>query len=320
MNKVLIIDDSPDALEIAKVRLSRECLEIFCAEGGVQGIEMARREKPDLVLLDLDMPDMSGLDVLRSLKSDVDLCMIPVVFLTAVASAEDKVRCLDMGAIDYILKPFDSIELRARIRAALRNKHMQDLLIEYAHIDPLTGLPNRRALMEHLKREWARIERHGGELSLIMVDLDHFKQVNDTYGHHIGDKLLQEIGGAIIRQCRLTDLPARYGGEEFSIVVAQAQSTGAIVLAERCRKEIANTHVVVDGDKVGTTASFGIAGSLNAISPETLLKRADEALYQAKELGRNKVQICEASAASIPPVAPTAADASSQSEEHTASA
>ena len=121
--------------------------------------------------------------------------------------------------MDYVTKPFDAFELRARVRAALRTKHLQDLLFEHAHIDPLTGLPNRRALMERLQSEWARIERHGGRLSFIMADIDHFKRVNDRYGHHVGDRLLQEVAGAIAGQCRETDLPARYGGEEFAILV-----------------------------------------------------------------------------------------------------
>ena len=153
--KLLIIDDSPDALQVAKVRLAKENLDIVCAEGGISGLEMARLEKPDLILLDLEMPDMSGFDVCRALKSDLELCMIPVLFLTGSTTAEDKVRGLDLGAIDYVAKPFDAFELCARVRAALRSKHLQDLLIEHASIDPVTGLPNRRALMARLQSEWS---------------------------------------------------------------------------------------------------------------------------------------------------------------------
>ena len=217
--KILIVDDNPEALAVAKVRLSKESVDILCAESGTAGLEAARREKPDLILLDVDMPDMSGFEVCRALKGEAELCMIPVLFLTASSTPEDKVRGLDLGAVDYVTKPFDAFELRARVRAALRTKHLQDLLIEHAHIDPLTGLPNRRALMECLQREWARIERHGGRLSFVMADIDHFKLVNDAYGHHIGDRLLQEVAQAIAEQCRQGDLPARYGGEEFAMVV-----------------------------------------------------------------------------------------------------
>jgi two-component system, cell cycle response regulator len=320
MKKVLIIDDSLDALEITKFRLARESLEILCAEGGIQGVETARLQKPDLILLDLEMPDMSGLQVLRELKSDVDLCMIPVLFLTGIASYEDKVQCLDLGAIDYIIKPFDATELRARVRAALRTKHLQDLLIEHAHIDPLTGLPNRRALMEHLKREWARLERHGGQLSYIMADVDHFKQVNDTFGHHIGDKLLQEIARAIADQCRKTDFPARYGGEEFGIVAAHTDAAGAARLAERCRKAIANVSVVMENEKVGTTASFGVAGSANAPSIDLIMKSADDALYLAKESGRNTVQVSDVPVDNGPAFAPISVLGPSRTEETHATA
>ena len=290
MMKLLIIDDNLDSLQVAKARLAKENLEISCAEGGESGLETARREKPDLILLDLEMPDMSGFDVCRALKTDPELCMIPILFLTGSATAEDKVKGLDLGAVDYVTKPFDAFELCARVRAALRTKHLQDLLIEHAHIDPLTGLPNRRALMERLQREWARIERHDGKLSFIMADIDHFKRINDMYGHHIGDQVLQEVARAIARECRELDLPARYGGEEFAIVVPDETASGAARLAERCRQGVANIHVAVRGEKISTTASFGVASARNRSSPEALIKQADEAMYRAKNGGRNMVQ------------------------------
>ena len=161
--------------------------------------------------------------------------------------------------MDYVTKPFDAFELRARVRAALRTKHLQDLLIEHAHIDPLTGLPNRRALMVRLQQEWARMERHGGTLSFVMADVDHFKRVNDTYGHSIGDRLLQEIAKTIAGQCRTTDLPARYGGEEFAIVVPDEPASSAARLAERCRQEIEKIRVPLKAETIAATASFGVA-------------------------------------------------------------
>jgi diguanylate cyclase (GGDEF)-like protein len=290
MLKILIIDDSPDSLNIAKARLAKECVEIFCAEGGITGLEVARREIPDLILLDVDMPDMSGYDVCTVLKNDPELCMIPVLFLSASSTPDDKVKGLDLGAVDYVAKPFDAFELRARVRAALRTKHLQDLLIEHAHIDPLTGLPNRRALMERLQREWARIERHPGQLSFIIADIDHFKSVNDTYGHHIGDKMLQEVARVIAQQCRDVDLPSRYGGDEFAIVVPDETITGAVHLAERCRLEIASSCIVVKNESVQATISIGVADASGASSLEALIKKADEALYRAKESGRDRVQ------------------------------
>jgi two-component system, cell cycle response regulator len=288
--KILIIDDNPDALEVARTRLAKECVDIICADGGNAGMEAARREKPDLILLDLDMPDICGFDVCRILKADPDLSMTPILFLSGSGTAEDKVRGLDLGAVDYVTKPFDAFELRARVRAALRTKQLQDLLNEHAHLDPLTGLPNRRAIMERLQQEWARMERHGGPLSFIMADLDQFKKVNDTYGHNVGDQLLQMVAKALAQQCREVDLPARYGGDEFAIVVPNELAGAAIHLAERCRQAVEKGSLSARGETIRATASFGVAEAPGPSSPEALIERADKALYQAKEAGRNQVR------------------------------
>lgn len=289
MRRLLLVDDDVDSLAVARARLAEDQIEISCATGGQQGLEVAKLEKPDLILLDLDMPDMSGFDVCRVLKADPELCMIPILFLSGSGAPDDKVRGLDLGAVDYITKPFDDFELRARVRAAMRTKQLQDLLIEYAHVDPLTSLPNRRALMDRLQAEWSRMQRHGGQLSFIMVDVDHFKQINDRYGHNIGDKLLQEVARTIARQCRDTDLPARYGGEEFAILVPNEEVCGAVLLAERCRLEIEKVELPVKGEPVRRTASFGVADTVGVLSAEALVERADQALYQAKAAGRNRV-------------------------------
>jgi len=288
--KILIIDDDPDALEAGKAHLLKEYPNVLCADGGTAGLEAARREKPDLILLDIEMPDVSGFDVCRALKADPELCMIPVLFLSGSGDAEDKVQGLDLGAVDYVTKPFDASELRARVRAALRTKHLQDLLVNNAHVDPLTGLANRRALTECLQREWARTERHGGALSFIMADIDRFKNINDTYGHYIGDRLLQEVAKAIARQCRQTDLPARYGGDEFAILVPDEAVSNALCFAERCRQEIQHLRVPVGDNTIRTTGSFGVADASGLPSPEALVARADEALYHAKAAGRNRVE------------------------------
>jgi two-component system, cell cycle response regulator len=287
--KILIIDDNPDELLIAKSRLQKECKTIFCAEGGVAGLKIAKQEMPDLILLDVDMPDMSGFDVCQALKADPELCMIPVLFLSGFVSPEDKIKGLDLGGVDYITKPFDAVELQARVRAALRTKNLQDLLIEHAHIDPLTGLPNRRALMERLQQEWSRMERHGMPFSFIMADVDHFKKVNDTFGHLVGDQLLKEVAQVFAEQCRTVDTPARFGGEEFAIVVPHETTARAVCLAERCRKNIEKISIPVNGEEVRATVSFGIAETTGLSTPETLIQHADEALYAAKVAGRNKV-------------------------------
>lgn len=288
--KVLIVDDSPDALVIAKARLVREDLEIVCAENGACAIELARSENPDLILLDIDMPGMSGFDVCRILKEEPELQMIPIIFLTGSDDTQDRVRGLDFGAVDYVTKPFDAFELRARVRAALRTKRFQDMLIQCANIDPLTELPNRRALMERLEQEWDRCRRYGNPLSVVMVDLDHFKNINDTYGHQMGDRLLRATAEKLDSQRRSSDFAGRYGGEEFMILAPENDAQNAATLAERCRQAIQDITLLADKEQVHITASFGVADSRDASDIESLIRSADEALYRAKGLGRNRVE------------------------------
>ncbi len=283
--KILIIDDSADALDVAKTRLAKECLDILCAEGGVAGLEVARRENPDLILLDLDMPDMSGFDVCRALKADPELCMIPVLFLSGSGTGEDKVKGLDLGAVDYITKPFDAFELRARVRAALRTKYLQDLLIEHAHIDPLTGLPNRRATNGEPA---VPVGPYRKARRAVIVHYGRYRPFQASQRRPWSPDWRQDAPGSgrvIAQQCREVDLPARYGGEEFAIIVPDETTSGAMCLADRCREEIAKVHVTVNGETVAVTASFGVADANNLPSPEALMKHADDALYRAKQSG-----------------------------------
>jgi len=262
--RVLIIDDCPQLLAVARARLARDDHEVAVADGGRAGLEAVRSLRPDLVLLDVDMPDLNGFDLCRQLKSDPELQWIPVIFLTGRGRTAEKIRGLDLGAVDYITKPFDGVELRARVRAALRTKRFQDLVIEHAHMDPLTELPNRRMLSERLGVEWARAARHGGGLSLIMADIDHFKRINDLHGHPVGDRALKAVAGAISSQCRDADLPARYGGEEFAVIVPD--------------------------ESAALTASFGVSDARSAPNAQALVEFADAALYVAKRTGRNRVE------------------------------
>ena len=289
--KIVIVDDSPDALALAKARLTKEYVDIFCADGGKEGLETIRRHTPDLVLLDVDMPDMSGFDVCSILKKDDELHTIPVIFLSGSCGAHDKVRGLDLGAVDFVTKPFDAFELRARVRAALRTKRLHDLLALHAQLDPLTELFNRRAMDVRLDREWARIDRHHGVLSFAMIDMDHFKKVNDNFGHSFGDRALQEVAQALITQSRKIDLPVRYGGEEFAIVVPDETAEQTAEMLERLRETIANTHLKAGDTTVPISASFGVADSTGRDSIEAIINAADKALYQAKQNGRNRVEL-----------------------------
>ena len=298
--KILIIDDSPDALAVAKTRLAHEGHQILCAGDGREGLETAVREHPDLVLLDVDMPDIDGFEVCRRLKADVDMCMVPIIFLSGSGGPEDRVKGLNLGAVDFVSKPFDAFELRARVNAALRTKRMQDLLIEHAKIDPLTGLPNRRALDDRLQQEWARILRHGGHLSVIMADIDHFKNVNDRFGHPAGDEVLRQVARIIAETCRESDLPTRYGGEEFVIVAPETNAVAAAGFADRMRMNICAQPLAVQGRNLDITVSFGVADNAGLTTPHELVKMADEALYHAKSAGRNCVKGGTTPAPSVP--------------------
>ncbi len=247
-------------------------------------------ENPDLILLDVDMPDMNGFDVCRQLKADAELCMVPVIFLSGSGGQEEKVKGLNIGAVDFVTKPFDAFELRARVNAALRTKQMQDLLIKHANIDPLTGLPNRRALDKRLAQEWSGLLRHGRCLSVIMADIDHFKQVNDRFGHPAGDEVLRQVADLLAEGCRETDMPVRYGGEEFIVVAPDTDALAATGFAERLRASICLAPLEVHGQGMEVKVSFGVADSDGQNSPEELIQAADEALYCAKEAGRNCVK------------------------------
>jgi len=288
--KILVIDDSPDALAVARARLACEGHEILYACDGKEGLETAGRDNPDLVLLDVDMPGMPGFEVCRRLKSEAITSPIPVIFLSGSSGADDKIKGLDLGGVDFVTKPFDAFELCARVRAALRTKSLQDLLWKYALIDSLTEVSNRRALDECLKVNWARHLRHEGRLSIIMVDIDHFKKVNDEFGHATGDEVLRRVARLLAAGCRESDTLARYGGEEFVVVAPEIPLQGVTAFAERLRMNISSRPLTAYGRALAVTASFGVADSEGRKSAEELLQTADEALYRAKSAGRNCVR------------------------------
>ncbi len=288
--KILIIDDSPDAVAVARARLKPEGHEILSAGGGRDGLSMAASKSPDLILLDVDMPDMSGFEVCQWLKADDALNPIPVIFVSGSAGAESKVKGLDLGAVDYVTKPFDAFELRARVRAALRTKHLQDILRDRAMIDPLTELANRRAFDERLRQEWERAIRYSARLSLIMADIDHFKSVNDQHGHSAGDDVLRQVAHRLSKELRTSDMLFRYGGEEFAVVLPETVSASALDVADRLRTGVCGEPVQVGTKTLTVTVSLGVADSEGASCADLLIHAADESLYQAKSAGRNCVR------------------------------
>jgi len=290
--KVLVIDDSEAIRTLLRARLSCEPVELLFAAGGQEGLEMAPRVLPDLILLDIDMPEPDGYEVCRRLKLDPATEAIPVIFLTGAASTEDKIRGLELGATDYITKHFDPAELRARVRASLRTKYLVDLLARKAMIDGLTGLWNRTYFETRLNSELSLSRRTSQPLACVMIDLDHFKQINDRYGHPFGDECLRLIGQLLGECCRSEDIVCRYGGEEFVILAPNTGAAAAAELAERIRSAVESFNWACRGQKVKVTCSLGVADVMGA-PPPGILERADAALYQAKHEGRNRVILAD---------------------------
>ena len=278
--RVLLIDDSPDVHVLVGARLKGEALALQHANGGREGLDAAFSTQPDLILLDVEMPDLDGFEVCRRLKADACTSAIPVIFLSGACSTEEKIRGLDLGAADYVAKPFDPAELRARVRVSLRTKYLLDLLARKAMIDGLTGLWNRAYFEQRLPAEQAMADRTGRALACLMIDLDGFKHANDTCGHAFGDHVLREAARAMSENCRAHDVVCRYGGDEFAVLLPDSTLEQAAVLAERIRASVESMQLTRGQGLVSITCSIG-AGST--------VPSADEAVYRAKRAGRNRV-------------------------------
>lgn len=301
-NSVLIIDDSDTVRE--QIIKTLESVELFAryyeAEDGLDGFKKLLSSPVDIILCDLEMPRIDGFKFLSMLKSRPDLQDVPVIILTGMNDRELKIKGLEQGASDYITKPFDPEELVARVKVHLKIKHLQDdlrrsneLLLELSNTDHLTGLFNRRYLMEALDKEVQRSARKGGTLSLIIVDIDHFKKVNDTYGHLQGDVVLQKVALNLQKELRSYDIAARYGGEEFIAVLPDAHIQEALYVAERIRVSVQECRFSGAHSPLSLTVSLGLANfpAQNCTSVDDFIKLADDALYRAKANGRNRVEV-----------------------------
>ncbi|MDZ7641189.1 MAG: PleD family two-component system response regulator [Desulfurivibrio sp.] len=291
--KILVVDDEISNIELLAEIFSDD-YEVLFATSGAKALELAVQARPDLILLDVVMPEMDGFEVCSRLKSERSTADIPVIFVTGIGDQKSEVRGLELGAADYVTKPINPPVVLVRVRNQLELKEARDQLLRLAVTDGLTGLANRRHFDEVLQREYARQIRSGGNLSLLLMDVDCFKHYNDNYGHLKGDDCLREIARVLAGIfCRATDLPARYGGEEFVCLMPDTDSAGAWQMAERIRKEIASLEIPHGHSPVAShiTVSIGVATGpcCRQHSPLHLIARADEQLYQAKDAGRNRV-------------------------------
>jgi len=290
--KVLVVDDSPLVHRLLKARLRDETIELHHAHTGEEALEFLCQNNVATVLLDLSMPGMDGFEVLRAMGAKEDTGHIPVIVLSGQQESQDKIMAFGLGALDYITKPFDLAELRARLRSALRIHRLVSMLSERAQLDGLTGLWNRSHLDERLAQLVSSSERNNRPLSLAMLDLDHFKSINDNYGHPAGDAALQGAAEVISSTARSGDIPCRYGGEEFAIILPETTPEQARVLCERIRESIAAQSWPAHPDRK-ITVSIGVYGSEGAsgVAAEQWVALADGALYQAKQAGRNRVVV-----------------------------
>lgn len=322
--KVLIVDDNPYNLKVLATHMEECGYEWILADSGQAALDSAAADIPDLILMDVMMPGMDGYETCEAMKATETLRDIPVIFLTAKTETQDIVRGFKAGGVDYIAKPFNSEELKARIRTHLELKQSKDALrrtneelvaanrklneayeiiqinnaqleemilqVELASItDPLTGLFNRRYLLGKIEDELIREKRFQKPFSLMLSDIDHFKRVNDTYGHQCGDYVLKRISAMLRASLREQDTQARWGGEEFLAFLPETDCSGAALLAERIRAAIEQEVFAYEGHQIRMTVTIGISDYLPGKTIDTLINEADMALYEGKNSGRNRV-------------------------------
>lgn len=307
--KILVIEDTLTALTVVRHQLQRLGFTSIAARNGADGLELMKSEKPDLVLLDLIMPDMDGFEVARRIRaSERNGEWTPIIFLTSRGGDLDIEQGIGAGGDDYLVKPVSEVVLGAKVRAMQRLVQMRYSLVvltqkldeanrelqRLSSLDGLTGVPNRRSFDETLAREWRRAQRSGKSLSLLFGDVDFFKQYNDACGHQSGDQCLQAVARALSREIRRPgDLLARYGGEEFAAILPDTEASGAAMLAEAMRRAVENLAIEHPTSSVAPVVTFSIGvatmkPSLACVA-ENLIHKADQALYAAKKGGRNLV-------------------------------
>jgi two-component system cell cycle response regulator len=287
LSRILVVDDNEVNVELLVVMLASERYVVSTALDGFEALAKIAAEKPDIVLLDVMMPELDGFGVCSCIKADPATAHIPVIMVTALSDVDDLVRGFEAGADDFVTKPVNGLALMARIDVQLRRKRDYEHILEQARADPLTGAFNRGYFDAHAPRLAARCRPARQSLSVLMIDVDNLKQVNDAHGHSAGDRVLKQVVNRVTSALRPSDLVARMGGDEFAVVMPETDLDAALQIAERLRGRIAETPV----EGVAVTVSIGVAASRPDVEeePEVTLQRADAAVYEAKRAGGNRV-------------------------------
>jgi len=303
--RILVVDDHEDNVEVLRARLEARGYDVKGANDGQAALDVVDHWLPDLILLDVMMPKVDGLEVVRRIKANESLPFIPVIMQTALDSTERMVAGFEAGADDYVTKPINFAELEARVKSLLRIKALQealaererelsemnDKLLQISLTDGLTGIDNRRSLEGKLHQMFEHSYRLHEPIACVMCDIDHFKKVNDTYGHQAGDEVLKAVAQILKGEAREIDSVGRFGGEEFLLLLPGTVLDAAVTFAERLRERVAEHTFSYDGGTLKRTMSFGVASwpHPRVSDAEAMLRSADDALYVAKEMGRNRV-------------------------------
>lgn len=272
--KVLVIDDSPQVHVILRSRLADEAVDLLFTRDATTAVSTARHLQPDLILLDAEMADVSGFDICEQLKSDSSTVGIPILIMTGPASTQDKMHGLDLGATDYVAKPFDPAELRARVRSALRTKALSDLLANRAQIDPLTGLWNRAHFLSRLRATVSLAKRANQPAAALLMDIDGFQVINTRFGRTFGDDLLRQVAGLVLSACRAEDIVARWGSDEIAVLTPNTAADKAETIVDRLRDSLAALRLTHRGQPISVSATFtisdissGIESALRTLEP-----------------------------------------------------
>jgi diguanylate cyclase (GGDEF)-like protein len=294
MNKqILLVDDNKNNIRLLADILEDEGYNVYTADNGASVQEMTFNLKPDAILLDIMMPNLDGFQVCELLKKDSETKDIPVMMVTARTDTEDLRRAFELGAFDYVKKPIDEVELLARLKSALSFKEHQDALKAMATRDGLTSLYNHTLILELLQKEMSKQDRNNASIAFVMLDIDFFKKVNDTYGHTFGDKVLKELSAIVSKNVRASDIVGRYGGEEFSIILTDIGLEDTLKLCNRIRREIEQHSFKVMDTTTNVTVSMGIFMKTpqDKVTMCEVVANADDALYAAKRSGRNRIEV-----------------------------